>query len=580
MSKVLTTSQYIYLVHFYDDKGRMIQAQTSNYTGAIDTLTTQYDFTGKPLRTLLNHKKGWNTAQNHIILTKFSYDASSRLKSTFKNIDGTGDVLIDSLQYNEWGKVQTKYLGNAMDSISYDYNIRGWLTGINKQYVGGGTNHYFGLELGYDNPISVTGSTYVSQFNGNLAGMTWKTKGDSTKRKYDFTYDNLNRLTGANFTQNTGLGGWNNSLVNYTVSNITYDANGGLQSMFQQGFKWNGSSLIDSLTYGYYGNTNKLYQVKDGDNDSLSQLGDFHYKGIQADTAYRYDGNGNLVKDYNKGIDTIIYNYLNMPQQIHVIGKGSIIYTYDAAGGKLSKVTMDSLSKHATSVLYVGSFVYQQRDTISNPTGGVDTLQFIAHEEGRFRWAQHYYQNGSTAFGWENDLFERDHLGNTRVILTTQKDTAYYAATMEGAYRSKENALFYNIPQTAYSRTLAGYPVDLSMTNPNDSVIMLNGTAGRTQGPAIILKVMAGDTVNIGAKAYYTSLTGTGTTPSITDVLTSLASGIVSVTAGSKGTAGQLNTTTSPLYGALNTFITNKDGTISNKPRAYLNWMFLDDQYQ
>ena len=68
--------------------------------------------------------------------------------------------------------------------------------------------------------------------------------------------------------------------------------------------------------------------------------------------------------------------------------------------------------------------------------------------------------------------------------------------------------------------------------------------------------------------------------PSINDVLTSLAAGVVGLTGGTKGTLSQLNAATSPLYGALNSFITNKDGTIASKPRAYLNYMFLDNQYQ
>ena len=91
---------------------------------------------------------------------------------------------------------------------------------------------------------------------------------------------------------------------------------------------------------------------------------------------------------------------------------------------------------------------------------------------------------------------------------------------------------------------------------------------------------MAGDTVSLGAKCYYASTSGTGTTPSINDVLTSLAAGVVGLTGGTKGTLGQLNTATSPLYGALNSFITNKDRIIASKPRAYLNYMLLNSQYQ
>jgi len=142
---------------------------------------------------------------------------------------------------------------------------------------------------------------------------------------------------------------------------------------------------------------------------------------------YSYDANGNPSLDSNKAIDQISYNYLNLPQLVHMSGKGNIQYTYDAAGNKLRKVTTDSLSKHSTTTLYINGFVYQQTDTITSPGGGVDTLQFTGHEEGRARFAFHKYTNGSIAYGWEYDFFEKDHLGNTRVVLTQQKDTAKIA---------------------------------------------------------------------------------------------------------------------------------------------------------
>ena len=60
-------------------------------------------------------------------------------------------------------------------------------------------------------------------------------------------------------------------------------------------------------------------------------------------------------------------------------------------GNKIKKVTTDSTNRHSTTTLYINGFVYQQTDTITNPTGGIDTLQFIAQEEGRIRWAYHKY---------------------------------------------------------------------------------------------------------------------------------------------------------------------------------------------
>src|SRR5258708_17336792 len=103
---------------------------------------------------------------------------------------------------------------------------------------------------------------------------------------------------------------------------------------------------------------------------------------------------------------------------------------------------------------------------------------------------------------------------------------------MEGACRATENALFYNIPATNYPRASApGYPVDYSVTNPNDSVARVNGS-GPKVGPAIILKVMSGDKVDIGANYYSnpsTPTTGQAFSPS--DLITSPATGTVSLTA-------------------------------------------------
>jgi RHS repeat-associated protein len=202
----------------------------------------------------------------------------------------------------------------------------------------------------------------------------------------------------------------------------------------------------------------------------------------------------------------------------------------------------------------------------------------LAHEDGKARWAFHKYLNGTSSYGWEFDFFEKDQLGNVRMLLSQERDTTQYLATMESSYRATENQLFYNIPTSCYPRaSVSGYPTDVT-TTPNDSIARLNGN-GQKVGPAVILKVMYGDTVDIAAKSYYVSQTGTGTNSSLTDVLNSLANGIVTMTGGTKGSLSQLNSTSGPLYAALNSFITNKDGTVAGQPRAYLNWILLDNQF-
>jgi len=570
-----TASQFLYEVNFYDDRGRTIQTQSVNYTGAIDTSIVQYSFDGKPLRSLLLHRKAGTNVQNHKILTKMDYDGGGRLLTVNKNIDNApSDQLIASNTYNELGQLQNKQLGNNLENLAYAYNIRGWLTSINKNYIAGSSSNYFGMELGYDKTASVSGTTsYLTpQYNGNMEGTVWKSKGDGINRKYDFTYDNVNRLTAANFLQNTAGSGWDNSYLNFTTDNLTYDANGNILSMNQKGFKINGSGPIDQLTYTYQTNSNKLSKVDDAVNDPLSKLGDFHYTGTKQATDYIYDGNGNLTLDNNKAISSIVYNYLNLPNTVTVTSKGTITYTYDAAGNKILKTTVDNTTTPAktTTTTYIGGIVYQN-----------DTLQFIPHEEGRARWALHNYTNGTSSYGFEYDYFLKDHLGNVRMVLTQEKDTAKYIATMEAAYRTTENQLFYNIPQSSYPRSaVSGYPTD-NTTVPNDSLARVNG-GGQKVGPSILLRVMSGDAVDIATKSFYKS-GGIVNSPNstLTDVLNSLASGIVTATSASHGVVTDLtNTSTSPIYSALNSFLPTNDPNTVGKPKAYLNWILLDDQFR
>ena len=568
---------------YYDDRGRVIQQAAYNYSMGVDVTTTQYSFSGQPLQTVLRHQKSGTNAQTHTVTSTMSYDATGRLLTVSKAITSvvSSQTITKAAQtivtntYNELGQLQNKNLG-SIDNMAYDYNIRGWVTGINKSYLNSATGNYFGMQLAYDNGSSAAPGTYYSglQYNGNIAGTIWKSAGDGVARKYAFTYDMANRLTGADFNQYNGSGFDKSAKIDFSVSGLNYDANGNILSMKQVGFKVGGSGTIDSLTYSYQnsGASNKLSGVTDGADDQNSKLGDFHYNpATKGASDYIYDGSGNLVVDNNKGINYMSYNYLGLPQSIPIKGKGNISYIYDAGGNKMVKTTVDSTSTpvKTTVTTYLAGFIYVN-----------DTLQFMGEEEGRARWAFHKYTTGTTVYGFEHDFFEKDHLGNTRVLLTQQKDTAQYIATMEAAYRATENALFYNIPATSVARTSAsGYPADVSVTNPNDSVARVNGS-GQKVGPAIILKVMSGDKVDVATNYYYnTSTATTGQALSASDVINSLATGIVSLSGGLHGSLADLTGASTPLTGALSSFISSKDGTPTGKPNAYLNWILLDDQF-
>ncbi|NML21313.1 hypothetical protein HHL16_10540 [Pseudoflavitalea sp. G-6-1-2] len=587
-------------VNFYDEDGRLIQTRSQTITGALNVVTTQYNWSGQPLVIVQQQQKPAPNPQTHVIVTKINYDDLGRVLTIKKAVYSTigsktatqPEQLLVSNEYDALGQLSKKSLGAAViDSLRYDYNIRGWLLGANRAYAKDAhQNNYFGFDLGYDktsNDLIGNQSYSAAQFNGNIAGTVWKSRGDGEKRKYDFSYDAVNRITKAAFTQYTSNVFNTSAGLDFSLSNMSYDANGNILSMTQRGWKLGGSSIIDSLLYTY-NSSNKLQNVIDRSNDVQTKLGDFRSSQIYmtalgnnkttAAIDYTYDGNGNLLKDRNKDIgdagnNGIVYNHLNLPSVITVrttggAVKGTITYTYDAAGNKLQK-TVKETGQPDKNTLYLGGLVYEN-----------DSLQFIGNEEGRLRYSKLYYQNGSSEYKYVNDYFLKDHLGNVRAVLSEQKDTAAYMATMEAAYRAKETALFSNISETAYPKSLVpgGYPAD-NTTNPNDSLARLNGS-GRKVGPSLVLKVMSGDKVDLAVKSFYkpSGTTGAPSDPMV-DILSVLAGGIVGVAGESKGTLSQLNNpSNSPLLGVLNSFRTANNSTPPSKPKAYLNWILLDEQ--
>ncbi|MBN9379500.1 MAG: hypothetical protein J0H74_01960 [Chitinophagaceae bacterium] len=151
---------------------------------------------------------------------------------------------------------------------------------------------------------------------------------------------------------------------------------------------------------------------------------------------------------------------------------------------------------------------------------------------------------------------------------------------MENAYRTKEKALFYNVDSCSYAASAVpgGYPTD-NTTIPNDSVARVNGSI-HPMGPALLLKVMSGDSLTIATKAFFRSGGSTSQQQSVVpNILATLAGGLAGMTGGSHGTLGQLNTSGSPVGLSVDRFINNYDATPSTTPKAYLNWMLLDDQF-
>jgi len=604
-TRILNSSTFLYTVPFYDENGLVVQAQSTNITGGTDIMLTQYSWAGQPLINIAKQEKAGINAQTSIVLTKPSYDVQWRLLKTEKKISNTrvnsGSMpgswtTISENAYDEQGLLKMKELGNEpLDSLKYEYNMRGWMLGMNRDYVKDtlSTSHWFGFDLGYDKTSFTVNGTSLSytaaQYNGNINGMLWRSTGDDMLRKYDFTYDAVNRLTGADFNQLNANSFTKAAGIDFSVSGLSFDVNGNILSMKQKGWKLGGSVTIDSLQYGYTSNSNKLYYVTDGTNDVATYLGDFKEITNNTSQDYSYDGNGNLIADENKDIGYIRYNYLNLPDSIDMSGRGNVTFTYDALGNKLRKTffaigQITTAPDVTTTLTYVNGFSYESKYAVIYITGSPiivtdykDTLLYIPTEEGRARVIA-----DSSAIVY--DYFIKDHLGNVRMMLTEQKDTTFYpAATMETASATVEESIYSNLLITRKDPPV-DYPANTPSGNAKVAKVTPNPCFGNNCsmiGPAMTLKVMAGDKFDVTVDYWYKTYGATPGTPS-TDIITVLQSFLntaIGTLPGSKSGPIELGSASAFLPGA-SSFLTNQaGGGNSLKPWAFLNWVLFDEQF-
>jgi hypothetical protein len=226
------------------------------------------------------------------------------------------------------------------------------------------------------------------------------------------------------------------------------------------------------LTYTYEGN--RLKTVEDAVTRSLpNTIHDFKNTVTQA-TEYTYYNDGSLQTDANKGITSITYNYLGLPEQIS-LGSDYIKNTYDGSGRKLVKEVHQSSG--TTYTFYEGSIVYS--GTLANPQ-----IDFITHDEGRA--LSPALLGEGTEYAYEYHY--RDHLGNLRVAVRQQAPEASMLASMEVSRAAEEERTFRNVSDTRTSGI--AYEGDYSAE-------VLGGT-----GPSKTFKILAGEKITARVFGY------------------------------------------------------------------------------
>ncbi len=253
------------------------------------------------------------------------------------------------------------------------------------------------------------------------------------KKRVTYTYDALNRITGA-----TGV-----ATSNYDVSGISYDKNGNITALQRRGHlthKANTFGIMDDLVYTY-DSGNKLLKVTDNSKVFYGFSDGSTFNSTEND--YSYDENGNLLKDANKGLVNITYNHLDLPATVTMqqgSSGGTIEYIYDATGTKLAKKSVEKISFFTTprEKLYAGNYVYE---------GGV--LQYFSHPEGYVKVDNGVYNYVYTY---------KDHLGSVRLSYEDMNKDGIIDPTTE--IKEEMNYYPFGIQHKGYNNIFRGseYP--------------------------------------------------------------------------------------------------------------------------
>ncbi|GEN71598.1 cell wall-associated protein [Chryseobacterium lathyri] len=367
--------------NWYDTKGRVIGTNSINHLAGFTNTKTEYDFAGVVKQKVTAHKKSRYDQGEVIVKERFVYDDQNRLKQHYHQVDDKPEQLLAENTYDELSQLVNKKVGDNLQSIDYDYNIRGWLTAINKNQMGlpdlGGKLFAFKAKYnskdGIENPDSVlfSGKNVIPRYNGNIAEIDWRsieTLGaypSLTPKRYGYVYDKLDRLT-AGYYQNPNNP---NSIEN--TESLTYDLNGNITNLYRTSVMEYGNTtptVIDDLVYTNVGN--QAVKIKDNKANSTG------YEGA-AGGPIVYDANGNIKVMLDKQITNISYNHLNLPDVMN-IGSDQIttqISTkYRADGVKLRKefvkTTIGFSGTETTTQVtdYLDGFQYFK--STSSSTGG------------------------------------------------------------------------------------------------------------------------------------------------------------------------------------------------------------------
>ena len=315
--------------------------------------------TGLPLRRCRNIKKGAYSVDEQYAYT---YDHDQRLLTVKHRVANMPEVTLLSNDYDDLGRLRAKALCNGTDSVSYKYNVRDWTTSVKSSDF---TQH-----LHYN-----TGQG-EKQYGGFVSKMLWGHGGEAM-HGYVLSYDGAGRLTSGEYREYENGSVVGETTGRYDEAVTEYDLNGNVMSLSRKGMTGpNEYGVIDLLSMTVDGN--KVSSVHNDVSGSTS--------------VYSYDTNGRVVSDSSRGVLSVGYNSLSLPERVEFADGAITSYVYDAEGRKLR--TVFQTQDRTVTTDYCRGLLFEN-----------DVPTMLLTETGYFALTDSLYRH-----------YIHDHQGNVRVV--------------------------------------------------------------------------------------------------------------------------------------------------------------------
>ena len=333
--------------YYYDHEGRQIERYATGFN--VGRAKTAYTYSGQIACVSREYPAESGLSQ---LNTSFSYDSCGRPVSAVNTqavlrpslgvhpgeaatgIRQTADSAEITTTYNDLGQVGRIDLGRNA-SVAHAYDVHGWLR--SKSFTT--PDAALTEQLLY-------ASGAKPRYNGNISARIFD------GHRYDYTYDNSNRLTSAAYTGQPGES-YSTSYSYDDRSNILSITRAGVVGKMPDGRRIFGE--LDNIVADYDGNRLVAFENICDDYIFADRAGAGRHK----EAEHGYDDAGRLISDSSRGITRIDYNHLGQPTLIQFADDHRHTMTYDGLGNHLSTSFYES-----TTAIVAGRTVSRYRLTL------------------------------------------------------------------------------------------------------------------------------------------------------------------------------------------------------------------------